>query len=922
MPGAFFDRGPFFQYVVSGYTDTIAAYDISSPSGSSPIWTYVDTETGCSGPTIDPSSGDIYVFRSTRLIKLTATGSLIWESDTVGSEETGYSYGALSRDGNTFYYQTGNNTNTGQLYAFNTTDGSIKWVYNTNASGNCFYGGPVVSNNGLVFVSNGASTPSDNKLYCIRDGGVGLPVLQGTFDMSDEYSSGGPSFAIGPEGVVYVDGWNSLGGDLLYAFKTRVLFPSPCSLMVEPFYSTAYFKWASSAPDTAIAGYLAYRCLDGDTFPLEPTKYIGPRTEFSDYGLIPGEVYCYKITSCNNAGYPNSYPAEVCCTLETDSSLYSSHANLELLMVIYTEGWTPTEVEEYVNGSKKAIEFYWRNSKARINLDVTWFYIDAPIPATDGSYGPIIDDLRTRGIRDHQYDLLYTIGYGLGPCLGGYVIFGSTCASLGIACGVPYPGKNPDVNYTVTWCFTHEIHHAIDLLVDRASAADLLYCHFPWNYPDPLGGTLHMDCGTHYDGISGIMRLYDDYFGFNPPYDGYIECIDADHDSMPDHDPRVPIDEDRFGSNSSTHDSDGDELSDIEEFYRYNFTGTYPDSSDSDGDGIPDGSDNQPLYNIPNPPEIHAYTGPSPIIDGIIEGTPPWFVLSEGYYFTQNTVDFSLTTYATWDSVNLYLSFESSRELHFKISLDGSGELGRFESDIRHPEGVLTPHEPDSLRGYAFADVWGNGNHLYTYYGDSDSIVEIYGVTNIIGSEVASTESIGTYYTEIKIPKIIPHGCAYVSYPDSADTVRGLRLRHGQVIGLNVTFSNLSGASGSEFSGIWTSLFETHSYVDFMLDTSSATSISETELNNKPIDFSLFPTYPNPFNRGVSITYSLSSSADIVLDIYNVSGRQITELKNGYCEAGTHEVVWKTSETVSSGIYFIRLKVDEYELTKRVVYLK
>jgi len=47
--------------------------------------------------------------------------------------------------------------------------------------------------------------------------------------------------------------------------------------------------------------------------------------------------------------------------------------------------------------------------------------------------------------------------------------------------------------------------------------------------------------------------------------------------------------------------------------------------------------------------------------------------------------------------------------------------------------------------------------------------------------------------------------------------VDGLTLEPGHVIGLNITFSNLSGSDASEFSGTWTGLFETHSFVDFIL---------------------------------------------------------------------------------------------------------
>ncbi len=809
MPGAFFDTGDRIQYVVSGRSNVIAAYDIASTSPSSPIWTYADTEPGWPGPTIDPATGAIYVFRTTRVIKLTRDGELVWEGSPVDGGESGRSYGALSRDGTTFYYQTGSNEDAGKLYAFDTTDGSIRWRYPTGSRAREWNGGPVVSANGILFVVNGAVSPDDNMLFAIQDTEAG-PVLLDTFDLWDAADSGGPSLAIGPDGVVYMDGWDATDSALLYAFQSQPLLPAPERVTATPYYSTVHLSWA---PVTGgdFGGYLVYRRAEGEAYPETPTKYVGPRTQFTDYGLTPGTTYYYAVGTYDLGGRLNSALTEVSATLDDDPTRYSKHANLELLMAVYTEGWTQEEVDRYTNGLQTGLEFYWRNTGGRLNLDVTWLYIDAPIPATDGSYGPIEGDLRNRGIRNDQYDLLYTIGKGLAPCLGGYTVFGSTKASLGIVCGVAYPGKDPEVDYTVAWTFTHEIHHAIDGLVDLAGADDMLFCHFPWNYPDPLDGSWHVDWGTHYDGISATMRLYDDYFGFGSFYDGYIECVDRDGDAMPDEDSRVLMDEARFGSSPLSKDTDGDGLTDLGEYTRYNFTGTDPTRPDSDGDGFLDGLDHNPLYLAPD--VIHAASSP-PDIDGAIEST--WPVLAEGYYFTQNSADFDLTAFATYDEEFLYLAFESTRQLRFMISLDGSGLDGRFESDVRHPDGTTDTYDDDT-KGQQYGDTWGDGNHLYAYYGATE--VQVYQVGAVPGARVASRTDGRYYRTEIAIPKTLPHGCGYTWYPPDAPVVEGLRLTPGQVIGLNVTFSNLSGSSAAEFSGTWTSLFETHAYVDFTLDS-------------------------------------------------------------------------------------------------------
>ncbi|HPF36251.1 MAG TPA: CARDB domain-containing protein [Candidatus Krumholzibacteria bacterium] len=222
-PGAFWFTGAALNYVISGRSGVVAAYNIFSPPPASPVWTYTDTESGWNAPTIDPLTGAIFIFRSTRVIRLSPQGQLVWESDPIGPGEFGRVLGALSRDGSTYYYQTGTTGNTGRLYAFDTADGSIRWTYETQAYTRDGVGSPVVTANNLIFVPNAARDPGDNRVFCIEDTGAGGPQLLGVFDLYDGDTTGGPSIAVGPEGYVYLDGRLSTGDGALLAFGTREL---------------------------------------------------------------------------------------------------------------------------------------------------------------------------------------------------------------------------------------------------------------------------------------------------------------------------------------------------------------------------------------------------------------------------------------------------------------------------------------------------------------------------------------------------------------------------------------------------------------------------------------------------------------------------------------------------------------------------
>jgi len=627
---------------------------------------------------------------------------------------------------------------------------------------------------------------------------------------------GSPNLADIDSIEIHADTWDCgfiLWLDGMEFLDTAGPLPPPANLAVTPFYSTALVEW-DSVDDPSVAGYDVYRRTAVGTYGAPVKRVL--RTSFTDCNLTPGAKYYYKLLAVDGGGAPVSqFTAEVGVALDNDPAGYSTHKSFELLMAFYTGGYTTTQVNQMTEGLRKGLEFYWRTTGARLNMDVTWLYIplDTPGSATGWGDAALMADLRARGVQDNQFDLAFLAGQDLAGCYGGYVVFGSTCASLGTVCGVAYPGKDTTVDYTIAWTFTHEIHHALEAMEDRtAGTPEVLFCHFPWAYPDPLGSTgWHMDWGPHYDGIGLTNREYgDSWFLYPAPYDQYIECIDADGDGLPDDDPRVWMDEARFGSSPLLADTDGDGLDDLAEYSAYNFRGTDPDNPDTDGDGVPDGPDHQPLYRVSR----HLPLVPTPEVDGWVGGS--WNNLADGYYFTKNAADFTLMTYAGYNEDGISFAFASTRQLRFMISIDGSGEDGRFESPVRHTAGATDTLNLDN-KGNHYGDSWADGNHIYTYYGASTA--QVYGQGTIPGSLVASRYSGGIYSTEIYIPRTLPAGAAYTWYPpgESTPVVDGLTLEPGRVIGLNITFSNSSGSDGSEYSGTWTGLFETHSLVDFIL---------------------------------------------------------------------------------------------------------
>jgi hypothetical protein len=96
--------------------------------------------------------------------------------------------------------------------------------------------------------------------------------------------------------------------------------------------------------------------------------------------------------------------------------------------------------------------------------------------------------------------------------------------------------------------------------------------------------------------------------------------------------------------------------------------------------------------------------------------------------------------------------------------------------------------------------------------------------------------------------------------------------------------------------------------------TGVAKSVSLT-----PHTFSLSEAYPNPFNPSTNIQYSLATSGNISLKVYNVLGQLVkTLVNNAHQEAGTYTVHVDMSN-VTSGVYFYSLEQGNNRLIQKMM---
>ncbi|MCK4654679.1 MAG: right-handed parallel beta-helix repeat-containing protein [Candidatus Cloacimonetes bacterium] len=88
----------------------------------------------------------------------------------------------------------------------------------------------------------------------------------------------------------------------------------------------------------------------------------------------------------------------------------------------------------------------------------------------------------------------------------------------------------------------------------------------------------------------------------------------------------------------------------------------------------------------------------------------------------------------------------------------------------------------------------------------------------------------------------------------------------------------------------------------------------------------LHQNYPNPFNPETTISYQLPENGKVELTVYNLKGQKVKTLVNEVLPAGEHSIVWDgiddNGKSVSSGIYFYKLKTENHEETKKMILMK
>ena len=115
------------------------------------------------------------------------------------------------------------------------------------------------------------------------------------------------------------------------------------------------------------------------------------------------------------------------------------------------------------------------------------------------------------------------------------------------------------------------------------------------------------------------------------------------------------------------------------------------------------------------------------------------------------------------------------------------------------------------------------------------------------------------------------------------------------------------------------------SYNDVIQFYDLETAIEDDNNSKLPLNCLLYQNYPNPFNSQTNINFQINDLSQVKIDVFNILGQKIVTLVNEEKTPGLYSVKWDGQSSAGvkapSGIYFIRMKTNEYTNVKKAALL-
>lgn len=86
-------------------------------------------------------------------------------------------------------------------------------------------------------------------------------------------------------------------------------------------------------------------------------------------------------------------------------------------------------------------------------------------------------------------------------------------------------------------------------------------------------------------------------------------------------------------------------------------------------------------------------------------------------------------------------------------------------------------------------------------------------------------------------------------------------------------------------------------------------------------DISMLTNYPNPFSDATTISFALEKPGNVRITIWDITGKLVEEITDGYYEAENHIEIWRATG-FASGIYYCQVEFEQQMAVQKMVLIQ
>ncbi|MFY9152462.1 MAG: LamG-like jellyroll fold domain-containing protein [Prolixibacteraceae bacterium] len=103
-----------------------------------------------------------------------------------------------------------------------------------------------------------------------------------------------------------------------------------------------------------------------------------------------------------------------------------------------------------------------------------------------------------------------------------------------------------------------------------------------------------------------------------------------------------------------------------------------------------------------------------------------------------------------------------------------------------------------------------------------------------------------------------------------------------------------------------------------LLGDAKTLSTNIQDLNTTGTSISLGQNFPNPFSKSTNFPYQIQKSGNVSFHIFDISGKEVRTINEGQKASGSYNLILN-SEKLKNGIYFLKMKTNDFTVTQKMV---